>query len=296
VWNGFGDKYIHARKLLSTMDQDVIVILSDARDVLLNVPSSEYSEYALQNFISNFRRLTRNNLDAVVISAEAQCCVSAMCHAGPEEYFDSSGSRNVRACSSGKEDCMYAGNINVHRWKTHMKELAFEMTGRHPESAYLNAGLIAGTPQALIGLIDRLSIEGYEDDQAVMSGLLFHDPLAHVLDYDQELFGNTEWVKGLGGGGCTFHVNEDGLLAHNTTSATPLIVHTPGKFFGCLDLLLDTIGGTSPKRYLKAEEEEEEEEEQMRLNYGGPCRGRSCECRGRWCELFWSKWQTGNKE
>ena len=49
-----------------------------------------------------------------------------------------------------------------------MKELAFDMTGRNPQSIYLNAGLLAGSPQALVGLIDRMNIEGYEDDPEIV--------------------------------------------------------------------------------------------------------------------------------
>jgi hypothetical protein len=127
------------------------------------------------------------------------------------------------------------------------------MTGRYHDSVFLNAGLFAGSARNMLRLLDRVDIGQTEDDQAVMSGLLYHDPDALVLDYENELFGVAEWPKGLSEG-CVFFKDRDNVLIHSETKASPMIIHTPGKFYDCLDLLIEKVGGASQKRYLKVTE------------------------------------------
>ncbi len=251
-FTGWGDKYMYVREMLSTMSNDTLVVVSDARDVLLNVPNSESAASIVSHFISTHQKMTMNLPDAVVMSAESQCCVSALSHASPLDYFHPiTGERNLRACASGDERCPYEDGFNINTWKTFMSELAYRTTGRHHESAFLNAGVFAGSASNIVRLLNRVDIDQTEDDQAVMSGLLYHDPESLVLDYENELFGVAEWPKGLEKG-CVFFRDSENVLIHSVTKASPLIIHTPGKFFGCLDLLIETVGGASQRRYLKA--------------------------------------------
>jgi hypothetical protein len=250
-FSGWGAKYVYLRELMQHMSDDTLVVVSDARDVLLNVPDKASAEVIVPHFISSFQKLTANSRDGVVVSAESQCCVSALAQASPLEYFDPiTGERDVRACTSGEETCPYEEGLNVNSWKAFMSELAYQRTGNYHDSPYLNAGLFAGSAKNILRLIDRMDIGEKEDDQAVMSGLLYHDPSAVVLDYENELFGVAEWPKGLNEG-CVFFEDNKKILIHSVTKTSPLIVHTPGKFFGCLDLLIEKVGGVSQKRYLE---------------------------------------------
>ncbi|KAI2507153.1 sulfotransferase family [Fragilaria crotonensis] len=204
TFEGWGDKYIYVREMLEDISDDTLVIVSDARDVLLNVPDKASADVIVPHFISSFERLTKNSPDAVVMSAESQCCVSAMTQAAPLDYFDPiTGKRNVRACASGEETCPYEDGYNVNAWKAFMCELSYQRTGSYHHSVFLNAGLFAGSARNILRLLDRVDIGEKEDDQAVMSGLLYHDPEAVVLDYENELFGVAEWPKGLEDG-CIF--------------------------------------------------------------------------------------------
>ena len=101
------------------MDQSKLVVVADARDVALNVPAdTTYAEQAVDRFLDTFSKLTKNTPGAIVMSAEAQCCVSAMSNAFPHEYFNSTtGDRTKRACSSGHEDCPYEDNDRLGAWK-----------------------------------------------------------------------------------------------------------------------------------------------------------------------------------
>ena len=250
-FTGWGDKYLYVREMLNTMSDDTLVVVSDARDVLLNVPDRESAATVVSHFVSTYQRMTKNLPNAVVMSAESQCCVSAMSQAGPRDYFDPiTGERNVRACASGEDTCPYEDGFNINAWKTFMSELAYQRTGRYHESVFLNAGLFAGSASNMLRLLDRVDIGQTEDDQAVMSGLLYHDPGALVLDYENELFGVAEWPKGLSEG-CVFFKDSDNVLIHSVTKASPMIIHTPGKFYGCLYLLIEKVGGASQRRYLK---------------------------------------------
>ena len=261
-FTGWGDKYTYVREMLNSMNDDTLVVVSDARDVLLNVPDRKTAGTIVSHFISTYQRMTKNLPDAVVMSAESQCCVSAMSQAGPRDYFDPiTGERNVRACASGEDTCPYEEGFNINAWKTFMSELAYKRTGMHHESAFLNAGHFAGSASNILRLLDRVDIYQTEDDQAVMSGLLYHDPDALVLDYENELFGVAEWPKGLDVG-CNFFEGSDSVLIHGVTKASPMIIHTPGKFYGCLDLLIERVGGVSQKRYLERKGEA--------LNYQSP--------------------------
>jgi hypothetical protein len=234
------------------MDHDKLVILADARDVALNVPDNEaFASLAVDNFIETFNRLTKDKPNAIVLSAEAQCCVSAMTHAHPSEYFDTvSHKRNKRACASGSKDCRWWPNQNIEDWQVFMEDLAFNLTGEELSDVYLNAGLMAGYPSDLIKMLDLLDIAPYEDDQAVLSGYLYSYPELVVLDYRQEMFGNNQWPRGLVEG-CVFESQAPHLpLVHTEAGTEPLIIHTPGKFYGCLDILIEELGGESQMRYL----------------------------------------------
>jgi len=262
-YNGFGDKYQTLRAILEVIDPTKLVVVADARDVALNIPeNAEEANAAIDRFIDNYDRLTVNDPHAVVMSAESQCCVSAMTHAHPTEYFDPiTKKRTKRACSSGKPGCYWDQNENIYAWVDFHRQRAHEKTGIDLNSdnigdVYLNAGLMTGYPADLINLLDVLDIDPSEDDQAVLSGLMYQFPDMIVLDYGQDMFGNNQWPLGLEPG-CVFEksveheVATQSTLVHKHTNAEPLIIHTPGKFYGCLDILIEELGGVSQERYLQ---------------------------------------------
>jgi len=262
-YNGFGDKYQTLKAILEVIDPSKLVVVADARDVALNIPENEKgANEAIDRFIDTYKKLTANDPLAVVMSAESQCCVSAMTHAHPSEYFDQvTMKRTKRACSSGKPGCTWEQNENIYAWVDVHRERAYQKTGierigDHVGDVYLNAGLMVGYPADLIYLLEVLDIAPSEDDQAVLSGLMYQFPDMIVLDYDQEMFGNNQWPRGLEEG-CVFEksVSDEeptqSTLVHHETKVEPLIIHTPGKFYGCLDILIEELGGSSQQRYLQ---------------------------------------------
>lgn len=263
-FEGFGSKYGQLKDSLDELKNDpqALVAVIDGRDVLLNVnhdvdPSS--FQLRVKTFIDTFKDMVAGKPRAVLMSAEQQCCVAALCHAdSPSFYFDPvTGKRAQRACPSGEEGCGWLDNENVKFWQSLMVAEAYSNTGSQEISPYLNAGLMVGTAQNLIDMIERMDLGNEEDDQAVLSAMYLQFPELIVLDYEQKLLGNNAWPKGLEEG-CIYDFdeqNEDRSFLTNTQSGTsPLILHTPGKFYNCLDTLIDRLGGVSDMRYLDENE------------------------------------------
>lgn len=265
VFKGFGSKYTHVRETLVNLQHDspnTLIMLLDSRDMLLNVQIDKRGDVAqdfaprLLTYIDKYKKLTEGNPGAVVLSAESQCCVCAMSWAHPSAYFNvSNGKRLQRACNSGEAGCEYLDNENIDLWTDFMVSREFNVTGTVGNS-YLNAGMMAGEASKLIDLIDRLDLAEHEDDQAVLSGLYYQFPNEVILDYKNEIFGNNRWPDGLKEG-CIYDYPNDGrkthYLVHKESAESPLLLHTSGEFFECLDYLTDKLGGSSERRYLNFE-------------------------------------------
>jgi hypothetical protein len=175
-------------------NDDQLVIVGDADHVALNVPEQrENAVVAVERFVKNFQQLTQNAPNAVVIAADESCCVPAMSHNYPDQYFSKDGMRGQRSCVPGKNECHAEENDKTEMWKAAMQHHADDTLPKGIDSTYvyLNSGLVAGNPQDLIRLLDILDLDQSEDDEAVLSGLLLSRPELIVLDYQQELFGTT---------------------------------------------------------------------------------------------------------
>jgi hypothetical protein len=242
-FEGFGSKYAAVYPVLKEMHADQLVAIVDGRDVLINNPTStdRYLESAVSEFRASFEQLTAQHPGAIVVSAEAQCCVSALSHAAPGDYYNKDGSRKERACASGEEGCMWAGDDKIVPWENFMKHLAIERTSQHYDDVFLNAGLIAGTAGDLVHLIEKTNIGKDEDDQAVLTDYMYRFPGSIVLDYGQTMFGNNR--GGLKGeDSCTFTLLANERLTHMKTLTSPLFVHSPGGFLECHDALAAKLG------------------------------------------------------
>ncbi len=254
-WKGFGSKYRSVPSILDGMDEDSLIVLSDARDVIFNIHKStafSWQQKDLYKTLVKFRAgvedILRENPGAVIISAEAQCCVSAMSHIQPGDLFALDGSRALSACPSGSPGCKWQGDSGkVQKWHRFMKELAAKRGATESEEIYLNAGLIAGRAGDLKKHIANLQIKEREDDQAVWTDYMYRNPESVVLDYSQRLFGSNQWKRGAEG--CVFDYLErkDGeaihgqRLHHKKTHTSPLFIHSPGKSDKCHDSMLKKL-------------------------------------------------------
>lgn len=250
-FEGFGQKFRKLIPILETLPHDDLVVVSDSRDVLINNPkhSNVYVDSVALEFRANFEKLTNHYPGAIVVSAEAQCCVAALTHIEPGSYFNTDGSRSATACTSGEPGCLWNGDEKALPWENFMKDLSIQRTGGQPvDDMYLNAGLITGQAGDLLRVLNALQLGVEEDDQAVLTDFMYHNSGSIVLDYGQALFGNNR--GGLGGvddGGCVFVQPKlspigHSRLVHIHTLTTPLFVHSPGGFFECHETLAADLG------------------------------------------------------
>lgn len=244
TFGGFSAKHHLALNRLRAINPNDLVILSDYADVVLN-PGYADRGVALLRFVEEYRDLTRQaKPGAVVVSAEAQCCVGALSYVTPGDLVDANGSRRKRACNSGASDCL--GKDQPGRpWEKFMEALAFERNSTLPEYPYLNAGMVAGRARDVARLLADMDLNAEEDDQAVMTDMLHKDPERFVLDYRQQLFGNARWP--LHDKGCVFRYDtERGQFQQRDTGTYPLFMHTSGHFYRCLRSLAYRVGWTPP--------------------------------------------------
>lgn len=247
TFEGFGTKWNIVSPVLEALPDNALVAIVDGRDVLLNIHKDDPQQGVdvRQGFINSHLALTDGKPGAVVMSTEGQCCVAAMTFVKPGDYFAEDGRRNERACPSGEEGCLWAGDANKVPWEDFFHDIAKKRTGLDLMDVYLNAGLVSGKPKDLLKLIKTVDMEVYEDDQAVFSDFMWRYPNLLVLDYAQQMFGNARWTQGMKGGGCPFDRDPSisiGSLEHGETKSMPLFLHGPGKFFECLDYVAGRIG------------------------------------------------------
>lgn len=240
TFNGFGSKYEAVLPVLRSMDADTLVILSDARDVIINdhLNLVGATSKAVEEMREAFEALTSNFPGAIVASAEAQCCVSALTYAKPGDYFDADGHRKERACASGHPPCLWNGDDKVVPWENFMKDLALESMASG-EDMFLNAGLIAGKAGDMLKVFEMADFAEFEDDQAVLTDFMYRRPDMLVLDYNQVIFGNNRHSTN----GCMFEdESDDARLVHMETGTTPLFIHSPGGFISCHERLASRLG------------------------------------------------------
>ena len=247
-FDGYGSKYSAVLPELQRMDPTDLVVLSDGRDVLVNNPAfgdTETAQIALVEFRAAFEKITAQKPHAIVISAEAQCCVSALTYAEPGDYFAPDGSRAQRACNSGASDCLWNGDDKAKPWEEFMQGLAQEhMDDKIYDDVYLNAGLMVGRVEDFILLLEAAAIDNEEDDQAVLTDYMYRNQDAVVLDYGQTMFGNNRAGEE---DSCMFKLPKSGdrgqqRLTHIKTATKPLFVHSPGGLLKCHEELSEELG------------------------------------------------------
>ena len=260
VFEGFGSKYEAVLPVLRSFDPDTLVVLSDARDVIINEPANRqyntmdmnYISAAVQDFRDRFDQVTANYPGAIVLSAEAQCCVGALTYAKLGDYFNADGTRKNRACYSGHSPCLWNGDDKAIPWQNFMLDLALERMGIG-DDVYLNAGMIAGRAGDILRVFEMADFHVFEDDQAVLTDLMFVRPEEIILDYNQAIFGNNRHSSS----GCMFQdVTEEQRLLHAETGTTPLFIHSPGGFISCHEGLAAKLGvqlgGAEERKKLQA--------------------------------------------
>lgn len=194
---GFGCRLTAALPLLRSMHPKTVVVLSNDRDVLINYQSgSDTLRYeAIAQFRASFMELTKYDPNAVVVSAQTDCCSVSLSHVLPGDYFDANGQRNELSCTPGASNCEWRGEDKIEIWKSFMISEAKRRGEMGHENIYLDAGFMAGTASNLLQLISSLKIQSFEDDRAVLTDYMFRNYEKILIDYSGKLFGKSLGVS-----------------------------------------------------------------------------------------------------
>ena len=189
---GHGNRFTAVQPILKQMDPNALVVLSSDRDGRVNFPVANHdlSFRLLYEFREKFESITKNFPGSIVASTDSDCCASALTHAKPGDFFTSDGKRSSRACMSGELDCQWDGDENARPWMTFMQELASKRSDVGT-NVFLDSSLIVGTAGTLTKFIDIVDIQKLEDDRAVLTDFMYLNPNLIVLDYEQQLFGES---------------------------------------------------------------------------------------------------------
>jgi len=238
-WNGWGSKAKHISAKLENVHPEQVVAIVDSRDVLLNNIDGASAE----QMMAAFKKLTKDNENAVVVGAESQCCVSALTHAQPGEYLTDDLKRTGKeACNSGQPDCFHQGKEREMPWINKIKDLAAQRkVDSHIKNIYPNTGIIIGRAKNIKNVYEIMNMKETEDDQALFTELMLKRPDLIVLDYEQELIGNNDWTDGMNG--CIYEWSKDlTKFVHARYKTVPTFLHFQGKFFECYGKMAKNFG------------------------------------------------------
>lgn len=209
----------------STFQPDHFLIVTDYDDVIFNgkVFADREKEAA-----SILEQLTSFAPQALVLSAEPQCCVSALQHMSPpQKGKELTNLAKKHKKSKHKKD-------NLEKWVSDLQAAAPE--NRKDLLPFPNAGLVAGRVSAFQEHLKSLTLGPKEDDQAVFTDLYLRVPGSIVLDFDAKLFGNNPHPGArinLQNGtkdSCEFiWQNERQMYEYSLSHSFPLFLHTPGQ-------------------------------------------------------------------
>jgi hypothetical protein len=158
-FKGFSTKWMVLKHYLqdNSFNEETFLLIVDARDSLLNLLPHRQIDGAstIDRLSMMVDSVTNGNHNAVIMSAEGQCCVAALTFVKPGDYFNPDGTRNVRACSSGSEGCIWNGDSEKVEWEDAMIHRCRETNLEKLATldSFLNAGLVGGFPNSIDSLL-----------------------------------------------------------------------------------------------------------------------------------------------
>ncbi len=214
---GFCQKWIGIREYIKNRPDHEIVVVTDARDVLVNRTPD--------GFVETYHSMGPKGKDFVVFGTEKACCVMPMYDHKPGAFVKKSGGRKALASApSGSDDTDFRDF-----WTRRMKARVPKSAPKAVKDFYaLNGGMACGTVGAWRTVLAKLDpLDPDEDDQALFTELQLMFPALVKCDYYQKLFSNSNvWDKRKG---CFFAWDAKKKSFRNTrTKQTPYFIQTPG--------------------------------------------------------------------
>jgi len=231
-WKGFSAKWKAVVKYIDDNDLplDDIIVITDARDVLLN------RAFGTKHFLNSFNEVSENG-KYMVFGCEDGCCVPVMYEFPPGSIISHSGKKLTNSINTShflNSDDSDEHDKTNGKWIDRMSAIKNRrIKGKywaHRTSGYaLNGGLAAATVKLFLEYIKKMKIKSSkEDDQALWSELFIQPRSKIRLDYQNAVFSNAfTWG---GESGCRYSDNGSTIksLKQRETNRKPFFIQTPG--------------------------------------------------------------------
>jgi len=207
-WTGWYGRTNTYKEYIETIDPNIYILLTDARDVVLN----DYYD----SFIEKAKKMYDGR---IIVGVEPSCCVS--------NYSNNHKSNNIDS-----SEFRYITTI----YKPFMEKIA-EEKGVKTQYRYLNYGLLFGKAKDFLNLFNLMNIGPGDDDQVLLFKLFYDNPNLIKPDYNQELFSNAP-------GSITYTCNyifEGSFFKNTITNTYPSIIQLPSKNWYCYEYLLNKL-------------------------------------------------------
>jgi hypothetical protein len=202
-WKGWYGRFLVYKRYMQSINPDTYVLLTDARDVVINEPYSIFIAKALELYDNR-----------VIISVEPNCCTP-----------------DVTGHARSSNIPLYIKNHVGQVYKPFMEKRA---NGAYAK--YLNFGLQFGKAKDFVKLFHMMDLQPSDDDQTIMYKLFFDNPDLVKVDYTETIFSNAN-SKNID---CDVYEydNDTKSFKNSKTNSYPSIIQTPGKYWACYDTLL----------------------------------------------------------
>lgn len=212
-WTGWHARLQKYTEYLESLgDENTFVVISDARDVLINNASADtFFEKAMSIYTDK----------KIVVSTEQHCCDTGAVH---DDFY-------VSSAISQKDKSVKHTEV----YKKFMREQAYKLDKDYKSDLYyLNFGLLFGKARDLIQVFRLMKMKPGLDDQLLLHKVFYEHPDLIQPDIKHVLLS----TAGSGGRECYYQWDHDKLCFQNTaTEQYPCFLHTAGNFWSCYHTL-----------------------------------------------------------
>lgn len=209
-WTGWYGRTMKYKEYITTLDPEKFVLLTDARDVVLN---DEYN-----SFIKKAKEYYYYYSEKIIFNVDSDCCMD----------IKTPNARSIKAKTS---------NYILGEYKQFMEKRANELGIKH-RYKYLNFGMQFGKAKDFLKLFERMNLKPGDDDQIVTVKLFFDNPDSVTLDYNQEILGTS--LIAFRTTNCVFKYSGN-FFTNTVTNTQPSLIHTAGKNWYCYKYLLSKL-------------------------------------------------------
>jgi hypothetical protein len=193
-WEGWTGRMMEYIKCLKLLPESQKLIMSDARDVLIN---NTYDD-----FKKKFEKYDGNN--KIIFSTEVGCCVGPMWFFKPGDKFKKSTNTSLSFNYLKNTNYKHQGNKyipdTVKSWINFFDKLITKPDLKDLKNLdwifnYLNFGLHCGNCKLILDLYKLFDMQKGEDDQHLASEIFYLEKQEGnnkiILDYKQDMFSNS---------------------------------------------------------------------------------------------------------